>query len=151
MTIEELLQDVERIGWDTAPIIYFVEANSAYDMLVTPIFQSISRGQVYGVTSTITLAEVLIHPIRQGNTELAAQYRNLLSQSANFRLVPIDEAVAERAAILRSTYNLRLPDALQIAAAVYLGCDAFLTNDKQLKKVSDIQVVLLDELTLPEN
>ncbi len=141
MTVQELIQSVETIGWDTAPIIYFVEANPAYDALVAPLFQAISTGQVHGVTSTITLAEVLIYPLRQGDTELAARYRTLLSQSAYFQLVSIDEAVAERAADIRSDYNLRLPDALQIAAALNHGCDVFLTNDKQLKKVTNIQVV----------
>ncbi|MDQ7051522.1 MAG: hypothetical protein Q9P14_00950 [candidate division KSB1 bacterium] len=42
---------------------------------------------------------------------------------------------------------MRMPDALQLAAAIANDCDAFLTNDTRLQKVSDIKVVLLNELT----
>ncbi len=38
------------------------------------------------------------------------------------------------------------PDALQIAAALHRGCQAFLTNDITLKRVTNVQVLILDEL-----
>ena len=43
-------------------------------------------------------------------------------------------------------YNIRLPDALQIAAALAAGCEAFLTNDGGLKRVSEIKVLVVSEL-----
>lgn len=39
-------------------------------------------------------------------------------------------------------------DALQIAAAVESGCEAFLTNDLTIKRVQEISVLVLDELEL---
>jgi predicted nucleic acid-binding protein len=67
--------------------------------------------------------------------------------STNYaRLILIDSAVAERAADLRARHNLRTPDALQIAAALETGCQAFLTNDTQLKRVTELRVLILDEL-----
>jgi hypothetical protein len=44
--------------------------------------------------------------------------------------------VAERAAELRARYNLRTPDALQVATALVRRCEAFLTNDARLKRVT---------------
>lgn len=147
MVLETVLTGVTRLGLDTAPIIYFVEAHPHYDALVTEIFQRIADGELVGVTSVITLTEVLIQPLRQGRVDLQAQYRDLLIGSANFELVSIDPGVAERAAGLRVRYNLRTPDALQVAAALAAGCQAFLTNDQTLKRVTNLQIVILDDLT----
>lgn len=66
--------------------------------------------------------------------------------SENFALVPIDYAIAEQAADLRARYNLRTPDALQIAAALSAGCQAFATNDRQLQRVTELSIVILDDL-----
>jgi predicted nucleic acid-binding protein len=49
---------------------------------------------------------------------------------------------------LRAHYNLRTPDALQVATALEFGCQAFLTNDEQLQRVTDLRVLVLKELSL---
>ncbi|MFA0763852.1 MAG: hypothetical protein XFASWVDF_001578, partial [Candidatus Fervidibacter sp.] len=38
--------------------------------------------------------------------------------------------------------------ALQLATAIKAGCDAFLTNDATLKKVTELKVLVLSELQL---
>jgi predicted nucleic acid-binding protein len=47
---------------------------------------------------------------------------------------------------LRARYPVRTPDALQIAAALSNGCQAFLTNDKRLKPVSELKILVLDDI-----
>jgi predicted nucleic acid-binding protein len=42
---------------------------------------------------------------------------------------------------------LRTPDAMQIALAKTATCQAFLTNSKALERVTDVKVLVLDELT----
>lgn len=42
--------------------------------------------------------------------------------------------------------NLQLPDALQVAAAIIAGCEAFLTNDAALKRVTKLRVLVVCEL-----
>jgi predicted nucleic acid-binding protein len=79
---------------------------------------------------------------------LAREYRDLLVHGRNFTLISIDPQIAESAADLRARYNLRTPDALQVAAALQTGCEAFLTNDKGLQRVTELRVLVLDELTL---
>jgi predicted nucleic acid-binding protein len=39
-----------------------------------------------------------------------------------------------------------LPDALQMAAAISNRCDAFLTNDAQLARVTESKVLVIDAL-----
>jgi predicted nucleic acid-binding protein len=96
----------------------------------------------------ITLTEVLVHPFRQGNQHLGDQYRALLVTSRDFLTLHIDAAIAEQAADLRARYGLRTPDALQISAALAAGCTAFLTNDARLQRVTELRVLVLDELEL---
>lgn len=55
-----------------------------------------------------------------------------------------DQAIV--AADFRARYNLSLPDALQAAVALVAGCDAFLTNDAALKRVTELRVITLDEV-----
>lgn len=142
------LQGVQRLAVDTAPIIYFIEANPRYDALVTEVFRRIAAGVPEGLCSVMTLTEVLVHPLRQGNRQLAQEYTNLLLASPHFSTVPIDATTAKTAADLRARYNLRTPDAIQIAAALEQGCEAFLTNDATLARVTDLRVLVLDQLEL---
>jgi predicted nucleic acid-binding protein len=88
------------------------------------------------VTSSVTLAECLIQPYRLGDLLLVQQLRRAITTGRHTRYVGVD-ACAEQAAELRARYNLTLTDAFQIAAALTAGCDAFLTNDAVLKRVSE--------------
>jgi hypothetical protein len=51
-----------------------------------------------GITSVVTFTEVLVQPIRQGDTKLQQEYSELLLHSANFETMPIDADTARRAA-----------------------------------------------------
>lgn len=142
------LRGVARLAIDTAPVIYFVEAHPRYDALVTEVFRRISRRALVGITSLITLTEVLVQPYRRGAIGLQQQYRDLPHHSANVELVGIDHAAADQAAELRARHNLRTPDALQVAVALASDCQALLTNDRTLKRVVELRVLVLDELTV---
>ena len=150
MNLQDALHNAEvvDIGLDTSPIIYFVEANPHYDALVTEVFQQISDGRLHGMTSTISLTELLVRPLRERNVSLQTRYRDLLLRSENFHIVAIDVAIAERAAELRAQYNLKTPDSLQIAAALEFGCEAFLTNDSGLRRVTELPILILEDLEL---
>ena len=59
-------------------------------------------------------------------------------------MLTVDASLARRSVVLRAQYNIRVPDALQIAAAVESGATAFVTNDQSLAKIEEMQVMLLD-------
>jgi hypothetical protein len=62
INLDAALRGVTRLGFDTAPVIYFVEADPRYDALVTEIFQRVSNGALTGATSVVTLSEVIVLP-----------------------------------------------------------------------------------------
>lgn len=146
--LHDALAAVSRLAFDTAPIIYFMEAHPRYDALVSAIFERVARGELEGLTSVISLTEVLVHPIQQGNQTLGDLYTDLLLHSEHFETVPIDAATAGYAAKLRAKHQIRTPDALQVASALTAGCDAFLTNDAKLLRVTELRVLVLDQLEL---
>lgn len=146
--LDDALKNILWVAFDTAPIIYFVEANPDYDALVTEIFRRVNNEEIYGLTSVVSLCEVLIHPIRQQNQNLKQNYLDILQNSPNFLTAAITSSIAETAAEIRVKYNLRTPDALQIATALEHSCDAFLCNDNGLKRVTELQILILDDLEL---
>jgi predicted nucleic acid-binding protein len=87
-----------------------------------------------------------VQPFRQQDEDLEAAYRDILANAENFTIYPITSEIAESAARLRANYDIRTPDALQVATALASNSDIFLTNDKKLKKVAEITVLTLPDL-----
>jgi predicted nucleic acid-binding protein len=134
-----------RICIDTAPIIYFIEHHVTYRNIIRPVFSEIDSRNIEAITSTITLLEVLVHPLRTGDETLAKKYRDILLSSEGLTTFEISHEVSEVASKLRAKYSIRTPDAIQIAVGILYGATHFLTNDPNLKKVSDIKVLVLDD------
>ena len=63
---------------------------------------------------------------------------------------PVSEQVAETAARLRGDYTVRTPDAIQLATAICGQASIFLTNDRRLPSLPDIEVFLVDDLLIEE-
>ncbi len=147
--ISEVFSGIRSVGLDSDCIIYFVDQNPEFDQRMTVVFQEIVSGRVAGLTSTLALTEGLVFPLRNADVQLAQRYRELLLNSDDFQVLPVDAAIAEIAADLRARYNMRTPDAIQIATALNAGCDAFLTNNgRDFRRVMEINVLVLNELEL---
>ena len=147
MNIRDVLMGVKRLYLDTSPLIYYVEENLAYISQMDAIIDHIENTPVEAFSSVITLTEVLNYPIRLGRADLEQTYRNILLNNNTFTLMSVTARIAEAAARLRAHYNLRTPDALHLATALDASCDAFLTNDLGLKRIQEIRVLVLDELS----
>ena len=145
LALEQELARHTIIGLDTAPFIYLWEKHPRYFSFSAGLFRYLDSRQVEGVTSIITLIEACVYPQRQGRADLVRAYEQALLHSRQVRMLPIDVKLAQRAVILRARHSIRVPDALQIAAAMESGATLFVTNDHQLKRVSEINVLLFDE------
>lgn len=139
--------DVRLLFIDTAPFIYFIEAHATFGPMMKAVFDAIGKGRIEAFSSVITVVEVLPKPIQAGNDKLVHSFLTHLKNGKNLILLDITSGIAERAGKLRGTYPaLKSMDAIQIAAAIEAGADAFLTNDKHLKQISEIPVIILGEL-----
>lgn len=75
------------------------------------------------------LSEVLVGAARRGDAEARAMFGRI--DRAGVRVVTIDAAVAQDAALLRAKHrSLRLPDALVIASARVCGAEELVTTDR---------------------
>jgi len=124
--------------------IYHIERNPSYVPLTRILFKRIETGKNKAVSSMLSLIEVLTHPYRKGRKDLALLYRGLLTDYPHLTLWPLDQETAELSASIRAHYNVSTPDAIQLATALRQGATAFITNDQQLTRVKDLNVLLLD-------
>lgn len=144
--LSKRLAKAKVIGLDTSLFIYFLEDNKKYSPLSKITLKGMEDAKWEGVTSTITLMEITVHPWQMGREKIAREYEAMLVHFPNLSIVDVDRNVARIAAQLRAKYNISPPDALQVAASLSFGAKAFLTNDKRLSKLQElIDVLVLDD------
>ncbi len=135
-----------RIYLDTTVFIYFLEDFPPYAGDLEDLFQAVARGQIQGITSELSLAECLVKPIADGNTEARSAYESALRSSPELAVLPITRDLLVRAAEVRARQKFRLPDAIHLATAELAHCDSLLTNDTELKRAEGVRVLILSEV-----
>ena len=132
-----------NVGLETAIFIYFIEDHPQFISALLPVFREADQGKRELVTSALTLLEVLVVPYRAGNRSLAERYEALLTRSRGIRLVDLSHDQLRAAAQLRAATSVKTPDALQLVAAIGVGCATFLTNDRRLPPVPGLRILEL--------
>lgn len=144
MTLSEEVAKVNSLFIDTAPIIYYVEAHPLFGSLTKEVVSAFQSGNLCAYSSVLTITEVLPKPIERGDEKLARKFAEFLKHGKGLTVVEISEEVAEVAGTLRGHYSfLKTVDAVQIAAALDIGAEAFLTNDVKLKQIKEIKVLVM--------
>lgn len=132
-----------RIYLDANVFIYALEGTEPWVEAVRPLFRLIDAAQCEAVTSELTLAEVLVRPMREENDILVQRYERLLRPRPGFSVVPVLASTWREAAALRAGTSLRLPDAVHLATAQAEGCDFVVSNDAKLAQQSPLPVLAL--------
>ncbi len=135
-----------RVGIDTSPFIYAAEDHPVYSVPSDYLFRWMAAGRSIGVTSTLTMTELLVLPYRDQSAEAAEAMFSAAIQMGNLEWISPSLGVADRAARARAAYRLRTLDAIQLATALTAQATGFVTHDKAFAKVTDLEVLLLDEL-----
>lgn len=130
---------------DTSVAIYSVEWNPDYYALLQPLWLKFQAGEIEIVSSELILMEALVLPLRNADALAIDAYEQLFL-SSDMRLISISQSVLRQAATIRSTTNLKTPDAIHAATALTVDCTQFITNDKAFRNVSDLPVVVLSEV-----
>jgi predicted nucleic acid-binding protein len=137
---------MSRIFWDTNLFVYLFENYEHKDLSKRTIAlrrRMIERGDQL-LTSTMTVAEVLVRPLKNGDQGTSRLYEDSISRSA--LVIPFDLKAARIYAALRATRTkkeISPPDAIQLSCAASVGVDLFITNDERLRdeRVPGIQFV----------
>ena len=96
------------------------------------------------VTSELSLAEVLVFPIRQRDRRAQTEFQQLIQNAPFLVVAPVSRAVLLEAAILRATRSLEMPDAIHAATAKLTRCSHFLTGDEELARAVHLPVLSVD-------
>jgi predicted nucleic acid-binding protein len=125
---------------DSGVVVGFLDRDDALHRTADAAVRELVRGQRL-LASVVTYAEVLTGA-RLGHhkeDEVAGFFAGLLSA-----VLPVDVAVADKAADLRSRFkSLRMPDALILATAeTDPDVDLVVTGDRQLTRVSGLRVTV---------
>ena len=145
--LEALLTEHRLLLLDSMVFSYHLSDHRLYAPLTSAILAAIESGQVAGLTTTVTLAEVLTLPAQANDLRALQDYELFLTSFPNLRLAPLDIDLARETALVRGATGLRTPDAIQVAAARLYGADAIITNDHRWAgRVTAPAVFLLDSL-----
>ena len=133
-----------KIFIDTAPFIYLLENHPVFaGKMKAFITDSIVNGEEL-VTSVVTISEFGVKPTKDNRPDLIQNFEQLLPR-LNVKILNIDQSAAKKAYELRAKYSfLKGMNAFQLALSINEKCDRFITNDKKLKRVTEINVDILD-------
>jgi predicted nucleic acid-binding protein len=108
------------------------------------LLEAIEDGELLGVTSELTLAEVLVRPIEEQDHDLVRVYQDILSQADVLEVPSVTRQVLIEAATLRSMRrSLRLPDAIHVASARLNACSHIVSDDRRLPFAPGVELVQL--------
>lgn len=146
--LHRVLAGFHLIFLDTMVFSYHLAGHPRYQALTHMLLRAVETGQLSGLTTTVTLAELLAPPAQIGNREAVLEYEIFLTRFPNLRIVPFDVRLAREVAWVRAETRLRLPDAIQVAAGRLYRADALITNNHRLiRQVAVPRVILLDNYT----
>ena len=142
-----ILLQYRRVFLDSAPMIYHLEDIKPYSILTTEVFTALAKGELEAVLSTVSIAELLTKPFKEGRDNQIAVFEAFVLSLPQTRLSVPTYTIAKQAARLRGQYGIRTPDALLFSTAQAERCDAFLTNDIRLRKLEaeGVAVIILSE------
>ena len=121
-----------RVALDADIVIAFLDpGDDQHAVAVAQLRPRLAAGDELLVGATV-YAETIVRPLQQGTDATVDQFLD----SAGIAVVPIDRAIARRAAALRAEHrSLRLPDAMLLATAIATD-SALLTLDKKLRRLA---------------
>ena len=123
------------VAIDTPASIYLLERHPDFGAAARELFAEIESGHVRACASMLVLTELTVPAFRKGEGELAHKAARYIEDYPYLRLMAVDMSVALSAARLRASHGLRTPDAIHAATALCAGAEAFITNDRRLKRL----------------
>ena len=87
--------------------------------------------------SALTYAEILVGPLRAGGRAVEVVERF----AAQVRIADLSPDIARRAAELRASRGLKLPDAVIVATGLGLGAAVILTADASWKGIEKVKII----------
>ena len=140
-----------RVYLDTNVFITAFEHAGASSDHAWWVIRAVEDGDIFAVTSELTLAEMLVKPLERGQADLAEGYGKMMVSGSHFEVMPVHLDILIEAASIRARRKaIRLPDALHIATAKALACSFFISNDRRLSLPEGMRLLAVSPFTLDD-
>jgi predicted nucleic acid-binding protein len=133
----------KQVYLDTNFVIRFIESE---DFGLLRVIEDAAAGLLDLFTSELTLAEMLVGPLKADDAALAAQYEEFLTTDEFLEVVPIDRAILRESARIRALYGSRTPDAIHCATALRAECTSLLSSDSGFKMPPGLTRIALEDI-----
>ena len=144
--LRSFLRSHRTVALDTSVLIYQLEKNPRYFLLSDTVFAWLEHPDNSAITSTLTMAELLVPAHRDGDARRLQHYRGLLSTYPRLAWIAPDLEIADSAARIRAEYGLKSPDAIHAATAIQSKVSAFLSNDPIFARVKQLDALIMDDI-----
>lgn len=141
--LDRFIKKHKIIGLDSMVFIYHFEKYKNFWHKTKIIFENLEKEQFQGITSVITLIEILTKPKKEKSYFLVKEYKELLTTFPYLDIANVNFEIADLSSSLRAKYNINTPDAILIASALNAKATGFITSDVRLKKIKEIDILVL--------
>ena len=122
-----------------------MEKDPVFLEIVTEVFSAIRSLGKKPTTSELSLAELLVKPIKIKDQFLQDIYEQKIQTSKTLEVLPINREILGVAASIRAQLKIKLPDAIHVATAQVSNCDVFICNDKGIKVPKNMKRIILND------
>ena len=131
---------------DTMLFIYLFEDIAPYAAQCQFLVEQMKKGAFTGLVTPVTAAELVVKPLQKRRVDIADRYRHALHSMENLAIGRFDVELGFIAGSLKAEYRLPFPDMFQVASAMVSSTPTLITNDKDLKRVKEVDVYLIGDV-----
>ena len=135
----------QRVYLDANVFIYFLDQYEKYLPVVIPIMQAAFDRHFLAFTGHAAIAEVMVHPYRNGSPEIIARFKQFFG-SDFLSVVDHSGEQFDAAAMIAGQRKMKLVDALHLATALHANCRFMLTNDNGFQPIEQLEIIGIDAL-----
>ena len=130
---------------DTGAVVRLLQMHPDYYPVVSSVLDSAYENNATILVSQMTLYELSKKAFAVGEGVLSRQYREFFEHSRNVKACEVTGEVAVKAAEFAAK-GLTCEESFRLATAYVCGADCILTECAAMRDMTDIPVVLLDEV-----
>jgi hypothetical protein len=143
------LSDAGIVYLDASVLALHLTADSTYLPLTRVVLAGIRDGELSGLTSALSVYQLLVEPYRSGAEGSAERIERLLSGLPGLDIVPVTPSIATQAAQVKAQIGGSLTRAVQIATALASDAELYVTPRSALRRIAGLGVIQLDAYRAP--
>jgi predicted nucleic acid-binding protein len=143
-SLRKALEGAGVVYVDAGVVALHLTGDSRYLPLTRAVLGGLRDGDFTGLTSVISLYQLLVEPYRSGQESLAEQVEILMAALPGLEMVPVSGTIARQAAQVQAQIGGTVTRAIQIATALSGESEIYVTQRSALRRIAGLRVAQLD-------